>query len=175
MASEVANRRLSTALTLTVLVVLLVIGALIGLKALFEPIDGNPSADPSPACTPTQVGAPGRIESNQVTVSVYNAGNRAGLASETLDDLTDRAFKAGEAGNAPEGTKVNFVQVWTTEKKDRAARLVALQFGRNTVVRIHDDLGPGVEVIVGSGFKGLVDAPRSIKSAAEVREVCVAP
>ena len=104
-------------------------------------------------------------------VSVYNAGDRAGLATETLDALVDRGFQLGEAGNAPDGTEVSFVQVWT-EKKDASARLVALQFGQRTLIRKADDLGPGVDVVVGSGFKGLVEAPTSIK-AGKAETACI--
>ena len=173
MDSEVPNRRLSTALTLTALVVVLVIGAIVGLKTLFAPISDDTDGGPAPVCTPTQVAAGKRIQAKDVTVSVFNAGNRSGLASQTLDALASRGFEAGDAGNAPDGTRVRSVQVWTTEEDDDAARLVARQFGRKTAVRLGDDLGVGVDVIVGSAFKGLVDdAPTSILSRSS-QEVCV--
>ena len=172
MDTEVPNRRLSTAVTLVVLVALLVIGGLVGLKSLFAPLPGDDDTRSPAACTPTKVGSNKRIKSSEVTVSVFNAGDRSGLAGETLDALEQRGFVAGEAGNAPASAKVRAVQVWTTEKPDRAARLVAQQFGPGTAVRRAENLGPGIDVIVGSDFKGLVDAPRSIKAGAE-QEVCV--
>ncbi len=172
MASGIASRRLSTAITLAVLVALLVIGAVAGFNALFAPIPDARGPAASPVCTPTQVSAGKRITSREVTVSVFNASDRSGLASETLNALADRGFQPGDAGNAPGGTGVRFVQVWSTEEDDAAARLVARQFGPRVVVRVGDDLGVGVDVVVGPRFRGLVKAPRSIRSSAR-QEVCV--
>ena len=172
MASEVPNRRLSTAVTLTALIALLVIFAIVGLNSLFAPIDKTPGST-DPTCTPQQVPAGGRVKSQDVTISVYNASDRSGLASDTLTLLAERGFKLGEAGNAPAGTEVRFAQVWTSDRKSTAARLVARQFGSNTVIKEAADLGPGVDVIVGERFSGLAaDAPTSLKNR-ETTEVCV--
>ncbi len=172
METEVPNRRLATFLTLTALVVVLVIGAVVGLKALFAPIDEDTDPAPAPTCTPQQVKGGKRLTSDQVTVSVFNAGDRSGLASQTLDDLVERGFEAGETGNAPEGTDVKVVQVWTSEEDDPAALLVARQFGPRTVVRVGDDLGVGIDVVVGSSYRGMVPAKRFIR-VSETEEVCV--
>jgi hypothetical protein len=170
--SEVGHRRLSTAVTLTVLVALLAAGAIIGFRSLFAPIKDSSKAEPAPTCTPQKVDAGKRITAREVTVSVFNASNRSGLASATLNQLADRGFQAGDAGNAPEGTRVRTVEVWTTEQNDAAAKLVALQFGRSTKVRKGEDLGPGIDVVVGTKFKGPVKAPKTIKSS-NSQEVCV--
>ena len=171
MASDAPNRGLSTAITLTVLVALLVAGAVVGFRALFAPIDEEPTTAQS-ACTPQPVAAGQRISSQDVTVSVFNASNRSGLANETLNRLSKRGFQIGDAGNAPAGTRVRTVQVWTTQEDDIAARLVARQFGRDTVVRVQDDLGVGIDVVVGPKFRGLVAAPKSLRSTG-THEVCV--
>lgn len=173
MASEVPNRHVSTALTLTALVAVLVIFAVVGFNQLFAPIDDSGTTITAPTCTPQQVEAGGRIRATDVTVSVFNASDRSGLANETLSDLGERGFRLGDAGNAPDGIDVRYVQVWTTEKGDTSAKLVARQFGAGTVVRVGDDLGAGVDVVVGQDFKGLVDgAPRSLRSRG-TQEVCV--
>ena len=53
-------------------------------------------------------------------------------------------------------------QIWTTRRKDAAARLVALQFGPAIKVKIKKvDLGPGVDVVVGNGFRKLAAAKRT--------------
>src|SRR5262249_49608075 len=159
--SDVPNRGLSTAITLTILVAMMVAGAIVGFRSLFSPIDEEPTSV-EPTCTPQQVQAGKRINSEDVTVSVFNASSRSGLANDTLNSLADRGFRVGDAGNAPDGSGVRTVQVWTTEEDDAAARLVARQFGRKVVVRVGDDLGIGIDVVVGPKFDGLVAAPRSM-------------
>lgn len=173
LASEVPHRKVATALTLTVLIGLLVVFAVVGFNKLFAPIDDSgTNITTDPTCTPQQVRS-GRVKATDVTVSVFNASDRAGLANETLSSLAERGFTLGDAGNAPDGTNVRYVQVWTTEKGDLAARLVARQFGEGTVIKVGDDLGAGVDVVVGQDFKGLVEgAPTSLRSRG-TEEVCV--
>ena len=92
----------------------------------------------------------------QVQVSVYNAGTRAGLAQATLSKLHKRGFRNGDVGNAPSGTVVKRAQVWTTQRHDAAARLVAKQLGAGAPVRtVGKNLGPGVDVVVGNNFHQL--------------------
>jgi hypothetical protein len=68
-----------------------------------------------------------------------------------MRDLSRRGFRKGSVGNAPSDTHVKRVQVWTTQPRDVAARLVARQFGPRTKVRFVDtNLGPGVDVVVGN-------------------------
>jgi len=172
LGNESPNRRVSTVVTLTALVVVLVIAAIVGMRALFEPLPEDTGIVTTPSCTPTVVDEGKRVKSDQVIVSVFNAGNRSGLASQTMARLSARGFKPGDTGNAPEGTAVKVVQVWTTEEDDPAAQLVARQFGPKTVVRVGEDLGIGVDVVVGSSYRGMVKAPRSIKVNQE-HEVCV--
>jgi hypothetical protein len=96
-------------------------------------------------------------------VSVFNAGTRAGLADETMGVLANRGFDKGSVGNAPAGSRVRVAQIWTTRRKDAAARLVALQFGPAIKVKIKRvDLGPGVDVVVGNDFRKLAAAKRTI-------------
>ncbi|MFD9794346.1 LytR C-terminal domain-containing protein [Streptomyces sp. NPDC059070] len=56
-----------------------------------------PSAAPS---TATAAGA-GLPRPAQITVNVYNATPRGGLAKETADELKKRGFAIGKVGNAP--------------------------------------------------------------------------
>ncbi len=170
------SRHLTTAATLLVLVGILVLGAVVGVKAMFEPVpagDASASVSPSPTCTTQDVKKGHKIRSKQVAVSVFNAGTRARLAERTLTGLGKRGFKRGEAGNAPGTAKVRAVQVWTTTKEDAAAKLVARQFGRKTKVKVTDtDLGPGVDVLVGNAFRGLVKAPHSL-TVRTSQQVCL--
>jgi hypothetical protein len=156
----VRGRHLTTAVTLLVLLGILVAAGLYGLDSLLKPLPGDSSKETA-GCSTTRVKKGERIRAHQVQVSVFNAGTRSGLADETLGALRARGFRKGEAGNAPSGSKVKRAQVWTTQRHDAAARLVALQLGAKTKVRFVDtDLGPGVDVVVGNGFDKLAKAKR---------------
>lgn len=169
------RREIVSAVTLMALIGILVLGAVLGWRSLFAPLpDSDGAAEPAPSCTTRLLEAGQRLRSRQVQVSVFNASNRSGLAGETLDKLLNRGFVAGEAGNAPSDLDVRRVEVWSTVEDDPHARLVARQFGRGVRIRFSDeDLGPGVDVIVGDRFGGLAKAPRAIRVEQE-REVCVA-
>jgi hypothetical protein len=165
-----ANRRAVSAVTLVVLFCLLVAGAVVGWRTLSAPVPGGdePTTTASdPACN-DPVARGDVVRPADITVSVYNAGSRSGLAGQTLSELQARGFIAGDVGNAPvEMEDVEFVRVLAPTKTDPAARLVALQFGAQTIIEpITDDLGPGVELIVGDRFVGLVEAPQKIRAEA---------
>jgi hypothetical protein len=171
----VTGRHITTAVTLVVLLGILVAGGLIGVRTLLAPIpdSAKPSADASPTCVTRTVQKGQRISARQVQVSVFNGGSRAGLAGATMNALVRRGFKRGEVGNAPEGTRVKVAQVWTTQADDTGARLLARQLGRTTRLRVlRTDLGPGVDLILGNGFRRLVRAPR-VLVAARASSVCV--
>ena len=161
------RRHVTTAVTLVVLLVILVIAGVVGFNALFAPLPEagapTPAASPSPSCTekPTK----GRLRTKDVTVNVFNAGTRAGLAGSTYDALRSRGFKGGQIGNAP-SAKVRRAQVWIVEGEEDAGRLVARQLGKKAkphVVSADEDLGDGVDLVVGNGFRKLARAPRSVK------------
>lgn len=165
------RRHLTTAVTMLVLVGLLVLGAVWGWQSLFT--ESPRAAEPAPTCDPQVVEAGGKIRSGQVTVSVYNGGTRSGLANQTMNALMARGFQTGDVGNAPSDVEVRKVQVWSTVENDPRARLVARQFGKGVKVRyVDEDLGPGVDVIVGNRFRDLVKAPRALKVKQE-QEFCV--
>lgn len=168
-------RHVTTAVTMFVLVGLLVLGAVWGWRSLFAelPVTDVVAEEPTPTCVVKTVDAGEKIRSEQIRVSVFNAGGRSGLAGRTLDALMERGFLPGDVGNAPSDVKVRKVAVWSTEENDAEARLVARQFGPKVKVRFSDeDLGAGVDVIVGNDFNRLAKAPRSltIKNPVEVCE-----
>lgn len=169
------RRQITTGVTLMALCGLLALGAVWGWKSLFAEVPTGTQAaeETGPTCTTEQVAAGQRLRSSQVTVSVFNGGNRSGLADSTLAALEKRGFRPGALGNAPDGITVKRVQIWSTQENDPAAQLVARQFGETKQVRFRDeDLGPGVDVIVGNNFKGLVKAPRAVKLE-QPEDVCV--
>jgi hypothetical protein len=168
-------RRLVTALTLVGLTVLVVWAAMWGWRSLVADFPGGGliASDPTPACQPIHVRAGGKVLPRYVQVSVFNSSSRFGLANETLDALVERGFVGGEVGNTPSGVRVRRVQVWSTERGDAGARLVARQFGPGVTVRVtKKDLGPGVDVVLGDRFQRLSKAPRAVVTK-KARDFCV--
>jgi hypothetical protein len=155
-----------SAVTMVVLLGLLVAGAWFGWQSISAPLPGDdePAKRAEPQCD-DGFAKGDVVTTGDVTVSVFNAGSRSGLADQTLSELAARGFQRGDVGNAPPELEiVQFVRVLTESEGDPTAQLVARQFGGNTVVQVGDSLGPGVEVIVGDEFAGLVDAPSQIKA-----------
>jgi len=169
------RRELTTAVTMLVLCGILAAAALWGWQSLFAEIPNDEVAvDKDPrSCTTKRLRAGEKLRSSEVRVSVFNGGSQTGLADTTLAALRQRGFRTGDVGNAPIDAEVQRVQVWSTEENDLGARLVARQFGKKLRVRFSDqDLGPGVDVVVGNDFRRLAPA----KSALRVRkaqDVCV--
>ena len=167
-----SGRKLTTAVTLVVLLLVLIGMAAYGYNQLTAPLPERPSAEET--CTGAEKEVQGFLKRKQVQVSVFNAGNREGFAGSTLEKFVDAGFRAGNAGNAPKSAQIRRAVVWTTEEGDPAAKLVATSLGRRTKIEITEtDLGPGVDVIVGNKFKGLNrKAPKKIRLADPV-EKCV--
>lgn len=142
------DARTKSRVTLAGLVALLVVAAVVGWQAMTAPF---PEAEDLPPCLDTQVSKGQEIFPDQVTVSVFNASRRNGLASRTMNGLTSRGFVAARTGNAPETeARVRGVQIWAQNAKNPAVALVRQQFRRAKVTE-GPSLGPGVVVVVGDG------------------------
>jgi LytR cell envelope-related transcriptional attenuator len=168
-----SGRRITTAITLLVLLLVLAGMAVYGFNALTSPLPGS-GASAEKKCTGAEKQVQGYLKRSEVQVSVFNAGTREGLAGTTLEKVEEAGFRAGNAGNAPKSADVPRAIVWTTKEHDRAALLVARAVGRHTRVEVTStDLGPGIDVLVGNRFKGLnPKAPKRIRLAAPI-ETCV--
>ena len=163
-------RMITSAVTLMVLVGFLIGAVFYGYQQLTAPLPPL-TVEPEQECTTVEQGS--QLASESVTVSVYNASDRSGFASKTLTRLERRGFRPGSVGNAPSGTSVERVEVWTQDAGDPAAQLVARQFGKRTeVVEKVEPLGPGPDVVVGPKARKLKKAPRSIE-VNETRTECV--
>jgi hypothetical protein len=168
------RRRITTAVTLVVLLLLLGAMGIYGVKSALAPLPGGSDTTSSDECTGTEKEVKTFLSRKEVQVSVFNAGNREGLASKTLEAAVAAGFRAGNAGNAPGTAQVRRAVVWTTQPDDSSARLVALAFGPGARIEVTEqDLGPGIDVIVGNRFKGLNrKAPERIRLPKPI-ETCV--
>lgn len=163
-----------SALTLTVLGVLTVVFAVWGWRGATEPLPEAPEAAP-PICEPRQVEKGEKVFRSDVTVSVFNAGGRAGLAGETLDRLVKAGFSRGESGNAPADLEVRFAQIWAEEKGNPAVRLVRRHLNGGPMVAPNQGIEvPGIVVVVGNDFRGVGKGPNQVPARGQT-EVCSPP
>ncbi len=174
MSSDLASRlstHLKTLLTLGVLAVLLLVGLTWGWSAMTSPL---PHTTDSKVCVPTTVEPGDRVAAPRVTISVYNASNRVGLADRTMASFEAQGFGAGEVANAPKGTTVRYAQIWTHEPQNPAVRLVLSRLGHGAHVLGKDPMGAGVTVMVGEGFRTLVNGKSSIE-VKQAAQICSPP
>lgn len=162
------SQRIKTGITLSVLLVLLLVGAAVGWAKLTEPVPDREQQAVEGPCEDVPVGKGVDVRVGMVTVSVYNAGTRSGLATNTLRRLTNRGFGKGNSGNADREISIKRAQVWTTDKRDPAALLVRRHLGLQRtplVVKPEGQLqGVGVMVVVGNNFDKLAQGKRKVTS-----------
>ncbi len=159
-----------SAITLSVLALLLLVAAIWGWSAATSPL---PAKVDTPLCVTRAVAAGDKIYPQDVTVSVYNAGTREGLAGRVMQSFQDAGFAEGSSGNAT-GAKVPVVQIWTDQPKSPAVLLTASRLGGDVAIERRDGLGVGVTVVVGDGFTGLTKGPAGIV-VKEDTEICSPP
>ena len=159
-----------SAITLSALAVLLILAAIWGFNAATEPL---PAKVDTPICTTQAVAAGDKVFPQDVTVSVYNAGTRDGLAGRVMKDLVDDGFAEGNSGNTSAG-KVDAVEIWTTEPSNPAVQLVASHLGGQVDVQRREGLGAGVTVVVGDDFTQVVKGKRNVV-AADDAQICSPP
>jgi len=163
--SYAVRRHLLTAVTLLVLLALVGAGGYYGYRELFSPLDDETAGSPRGRGCEAGLRRGETVRTRDVTVTVLNAGTQNGLAGDVQQALVRRGFLPGRTDNAPDDQLVRFVRILAPSRRDPAARLVAIQFGKRTVIQpTREDLGPGVDVVVGDRFKGLQKAPRRLRA-----------
>jgi hypothetical protein len=165
------NLHVKTLLTLATLAVLLLVGIAWGWSAMTSPF---PQKAQNKICYPTQVQAGDRVSAPKVTVSVFNASDRVGLAERTMTGFKDQGFGTGNVGNAPKGTHVRFAQVWSDDPTDPAVRLVVSRLGPHAHIVDRHHSGPGVVVMVGRTFGKLLSGKPSVKVTSTAK-ICSPP
>lgn len=167
------RRTLVSGATLVVLLLVLCGMAWWGFRAATQPLPGG-AGQTGEDCAEEERQVKRFLDRGDVQVSVFNSGSTSGLAGRTLDQLENRGFVAGNAGNAPPRAGIRRAVVWTTDEDVTAARLVARNLGRGVRVRVVErDLGPGIDVLVGDDLGGLApNGPRRLELPEPV-EQCI--
>jgi hypothetical protein len=155
--------------TILVAVVVFVAGLLVGLKLLTASAD---TFEEAPTCENRTIAAGDKLTSNLVTVNVFNASQRAGLANRVSINLQRRGFLGGTVGNSTSEVKPDGVAVLTDDRDDPRVKLVAAQFEDVEYAEPDIRAADGVTVVIGDGYKDLVDAEREVESDREIT-VCV--
>jgi hypothetical protein len=148
-------------MTIFISVVLFAAGLFVGFKLLTASAD---TFDEAPTCEDRTVAEGEKLTSNLVTVNVYNASQRAGLANRVGINLQRRGFLAGTVANSTSEVKPGSVAILTDDRDDPRVELVAQQFGDVEFAEPDINAPDGVTVIVGDDYKDLVEAPRDIES-----------
>lgn len=148
------RRHKTTAITLLVLIGILA-GAFYYASSYWT--QGPAKAAPAPSCT-SAADPSGQIYPSQVTVNVYNATSRAGLAASTGKLVRDRGFIVGTVANDPARKAVaGTAEVRFGPVGARAATLVqGLVEGAVLVPDTRAD--SSVDLVIGAAFKSLAVA-----------------
>jgi len=159
-------RAVRTPLTLVVLLAVLCYGAWWGWTNVIRKV---PPAPPTP-CVPQKV-AKGQLRTSQVTVSVYNGGDKRGLAGDVARSLRDRGFKISQTTNT--GEKIQKTVIVGSASGNPEVRLVKTFF-KDAVVRADKRPDHTVDVLVGNRYAGF---NKSAKKTFAVKSstVCLPP
>ncbi|MFF3208155.1 MULTISPECIES: LytR C-terminal domain-containing protein [unclassified Streptomyces] len=104
----------------------------------------------------------------QITVNVFNATTRSGLAKTTADELKKRGFKIGEVGNATKqyDKKVTGTGILLGPASSLNTSLPVLATQLTTAERRTDAAraGTAIDLIIGNQFKALTSPTASVKA-----------
>lgn len=162
-------------LTLTVAFAVFIVGGFTGFRLLTA--DAGDAVTATPTCKDTTIPAGSELTSNVVTVNVFNASARSGLANRVQIDLQKNGFLGGKIGNSTSAAKPNRVAILTDDPDDPRVKLVAAQLknDKDDIEFAAPDIAveDGVTVVIGDNYRGLKDeAPTTIKSDRAIK-VCV--
>ncbi|MFD3835164.1 LytR C-terminal domain-containing protein [Streptomyces sp. NPDC058642] len=104
---------------------------------------------------------------SQITVNVFNATPRAGLAKKTADELKKRGFKIGDVGNASaefdKKVKGTGLLLGPTSAVSTSLPVLGTQLA-GAQARADTRKGTDVDLIIGTGFKSLTAKATAAKA-----------
>lgn len=163
-ATQRARKRRRTAVTLLIVLAMLV--AAFYYAAQYWKSPGRSSAAGCPTATATGTAAPPGAPTpaaapapGQITVNVYNATNRAGLAAETAKEMKARGFVVGTVANDPQKKSVSQPAEVRFGKNGEAAAKVVLALVPGAATAGDARADASVDLVLGNGFKSLAPAP----------------
>ncbi|MFH0175082.1 LytR C-terminal domain-containing protein [Streptomyces cacaoi] len=122
----------------------------------------------SPAASASAAVAGAAPKPAQITVNVFNATTRSGLAKTTADELKKRGFKIGEVGNATKqyDKKVAGTGILLGPAASLNTSLPVLATQLTTAERRTDAAraGTALDLIIGNQFNGLTSPTASVKA-----------
>lgn len=170
-----ARTRRRQGLSFFVIVLAVVLVGLLG-AAINQGVVKVPFGASAPTPCPTGEALPKPAD---ITVNVYNATTKAGLASTASKELAARGYKTGQVGNAAEALR-NFpdpAQVHHGPDAEEAAKAVAVQVAGAKLVADPNRTDGTVDLLLGQSFTTLVapDVATKALAASDVKspEGCV--
>ncbi|MCK1794779.1 LytR C-terminal domain-containing protein [Streptomyces sp. XM4193] len=137
---------------------------------------GPASGDCKPGATGADTAPVKAPKPSAITVNVYNATDRTGLAKDTADELKKRGFKIGEVDNAPEDLDKKVKEPGLllgapAAKKDGSLAVLGTQLAKADTRT--DDARKGkaaksVDLVIGDGYKKLVKAAAADRAVTEL-------
>ncbi len=157
-------RIVRTPITLLLLLGVLCYAAWWGYTNVLRPI---PPA-PAQPCVDQSVNK-GELKSSQVTVKVYNGGNRRGLAGDVGRDLRERGFNVIRTANTAE--KISKTVIIGADTKNPEVLLVK-GFFKDATIKSDKRIDHSVDVLVGNKYGGFnKNAKRTY--AVKTKTVCL--
>ncbi|MFI9050714.1 LytR C-terminal domain-containing protein [Streptomyces sp. NPDC053427] len=117
-------------------------------------------------------------EPGALTVNVFNATPRSGLAKRTADELEKRGFKIGKVGNAPASydkqVKGSGIVLGPKAAADGPLKVLATQL-TGAAQKTDNRKGADIDLIIGTAFKDLAKEKDAEKAVAQLARASAPP
>jgi hypothetical protein len=157
-------RIVRTPITLLILLGVLLYGAWWGYRNVLQPVPKIPP----PPCVEQTV-AKGQLKASQVTVKVYNGGDRRGLAGDVGRSLRRKGFTVTRTTNTNEEIQKTVI-VGAGAKNPEV--LFVKSFFKDSVVRADKRTDGSVDVLVGNKYGGFNNNAKSTYTV-KAKTVCL--